>query len=130
MSKNVTDLHIPKTGSKCLEMVQESIPSSSRPERFRALLNFLTVVCLLACIAFHFSVCLYNHHKFLAIEKRLDQVERIAEKIIADDLPKDAANQASFKQNEVFPVRERRSALKAVTNLQSLAKRVNVIESR
>ena len=52
------------------------------------------------------------------------------EKIIADDLPKAAAYQASFKQNEVFTVRERRSALKAVTNLQSLAKRVNVIESR
>jgi len=97
-------------------MVQESIPSSSRPEWFRALLNFLTVVCLLLCIAFQFSVCVYSYHKFLAIEKRLDQVERGVEKIIADDLPKAAANQASFKQNEVFTVRERRSALKAVTN--------------
>ena len=88
-----------------------------RPEQFRALLNFLTVVCLLTCIAFQFSVCVYNYHKFLAIEGRLDQVERSMEKIIADDLPKAAANQASFKQNEVFTERERRSALKAVTNL-------------
>ena len=84
----------------------------------------------MACIAFQFSVCVYNYHKFLAIEKRLDQVERGVEKIIADDLPKAAANQASFNQNEVFTVRERRSSLKAGTNRQSLAKRVNVIESR
>jgi len=80
--------------------------------------------------SFSVSVCVYNYYKFLAIEKRLDQVERSMEKIIADDLPKAAANQASFKQNEVFTERERRSALKAVTNLQSLAKRVNMIESR
>ena len=113
-------------------MGQESIPSSSsRPERFPSLLNFVTVICLLLCIAFQFFVCVYNYHKFLAIEKRLDQVERSVDKIIAEKLPKAAANKARFIQNkDVTDVRERRSALQKATNLQSLAKRVNVIESR
>ena len=112
-------------------MGQESIPSSSsRPEWFPSLLNFVTVICLLLCIAFQFSVCVYNYHKFLAIEKRLDQVERSVDKIIAKEPPKAAVNQASFNQNEVVTVRERRSALQKSTNLQSLAKRVSVIESR
>ena len=70
--------------------------SSSRPERFPSLLNFVTVICLLLCIAFQFSVGVYNYHKFLAIEKRLDQVERSVDKIIAEELPKAAANKARF----------------------------------
>jgi len=72
----------------------------------------------------------YNYHKFLAIEKRLDQVERSVDKITAKEPPKAAVNLASFNQNEVVSVRERRSALQKSTNLQSLAKRVSVIESR
>ena len=111
-------------------MGQESTTALPRSERFRALLNFVTLICLLACIAFQFSVCVYNYHKFLAIEKRLDQVERSVDKIIAKEPPKAAVNQASFNQNEVVTVRERRSALQKSTNLQSLAKRVSVIESR
>ena len=111
-------------------MGQESTTASPGPERFRALLNFVTLICLLACIAFQFSVCVYNYHKFLAIEKRLDQVERSVEKITAKEPPKAAVNLASFNQNEVVSVRERRSALQKSTNLQSLAKRVSVIESR
>ena len=111
-------------------MGQESTTTSPGPERFRALLNFVTLICLLTCIAFQFSVCVYNYHKFLAIEKRLDQVERGVDKITAKEPPKAAVNQASFNQNEVVSVRERRSALQKSTNLQSLAKRVSVIESR
>jgi len=111
-------------------MGQESTRASPGPERFRALLNFVTLICLLACIAFQFSVCVYNYHKFLAIEKRLDQVERSVDKITAKEPPKAAINLASFNQNEVVSVRERRSALQKSTNLQSLAKRVSVIESR
>ena len=111
-------------------MGQESTTASPGPERFRALLNFVTLICLLACIAFQFSVCVYNYHKFLAIEKRLDQVERSVDKITAKEPPKAAVNLASFNQNEVVSVRERRSALQKSTNLQSLAKRVSVIESR
>ena len=112
-------------------MGQESTTASPGPERFRALLNFVTLICLLACIAFQFSVCVYNYHKFLAIEKRLDQVERSVDKIIAKEPPfKAAVNQVSFNQNEVVTMRERRSALQKSTNLQSLAKRVSVIESR
>ena len=111
-------------------MGQEPTTASPGLERFRALLNFVTLICLLACIAFQFSVCVYNYHKFLAIEKRLDQVERSVDKIIAKEPPKAAVNQASFNQNEVVTVRERRSALQKSTNLQSLAKRVSVIESR
>ena len=101
---------------------------ASRPERFGACLNFVVAMCLLACIAFQFSVCLYNHHKFAKMDERIHHLEQIMEKIFVEGSPKLAANQTTLEQNKV--VREKRAVQQTATNLRSLAKRVNVIENR
>ena len=41
--------------------------------------NFATFLCLLVCIAFQFSVFVYNYRKFMTIDERLDNLERMVE---------------------------------------------------
>ena len=63
----------------------------------------------------------------------MDKVEHIVNKILVtppQNNPDVNQANANFNRNKDTTVRERRSALQTATMLQSLAKRVNVIESR
>ena len=74
------------------------------------------------------SVCVYMYHKFTRLDQRIDNLGNIIEKIVVERSFKSHTNQTALDENKV--VRERRSVQQKASNLQSLAKRVIVIEKR
>ena len=62
------------------------------------------------------------------MEERIDNLGNIVEKIVVERSSKSHTNQTALDENNV--VRERRFVQQRATNLQSLAKRVIVIEKR
>ena len=74
-----------------------------------------------------FRVRLYIH-KFTRLDERIDNLGNIIEKIAVERSFESHTNQTALDENKV--VRERRSVQQRASNLQSLAKRVIVIEKR
>ena len=97
-------------------------------QSFRSFVNVFMAMCLIACIISQASVCVYIHHKFTRMDERIDNLGNIVEKIVVERSSKSHTNQTALDENNV--VRERRSVQQRATNLQSLAKRVIVIEKR
>ena len=93
-------------------------------ESFRSFVNVFTAMCLIACIISQ----VYIYHKFTRMEERIDNLGNIVEKIVVERSSKSHTNQTALDENNV--VRERRSVQQRATNMQSLAKRVIVIEKR
>ena len=81
-------------------------------------------MCLIACTISQ----VYIYHKFTRLDERIDNLGNIIEKIVVERSSKSHTNQTALGENKV--VRERRSVQQRATNLQSLAKRVIVIEKR
>ena len=71
---------------------------------------------------------IYIYHKFTRMDERIDNLGNIVEKIVVERSSKSHTNQTALDENNV--VRQRRSVQQRATNLQSLAKRVIVIEKR
>ena len=97
-------------------------------ESFRSFVNVFIAMCLTACIISQVSVCVYIYHKFTRLDERIDNLGNLIEKIVVERSFKSHTNQTALDENKV--VRERRSVQQSATNLQSLAKRVIVIEKR
>ena len=97
-------------------------------QSFRSFVNVFMAMCLIACIISQASVYVYIYHKFTRMDERIDNLGNIVEKIVVERSSKSRTNQTALDENNV--VRERRSVQQRATNLQSLAKRVIVIEKR
>ena len=97
-------------------------------QSFRSFVNVFMAMCLIACIISQASVCVYIYHKFTRMDERIDNLGNIVEKIVVERSSKSHTNQTALDENNV--VRQRRSVQQRATNLQSLAKRVIVIEKR
>ena len=95
-------------------------------KRACTLWNFVTFLCLLVCIAFQFSVFVYNYRKFMTIDERLDNLERIVEWLFERGTLKEGLKPPA-NQNKL---RERRSTPQMLSALKSLAKRERVLENR
>ena len=93
-------------------------------ESFRSFVNVFMAMCFIACIISQ----LYIYHKFTRMDERIDNLGNIVEKIVVERLSKSHTNQTALDENNV--VRQRRSVQQRDSNLQSLAKRVIVIERR
>ena len=93
-------------------------------ESFRSSVNVFTAMCLIACIISQ----VYIYHKFTRMDERIDDLGNIVEKIVVERSSKSLTNQTALDENNV--ARERRSVQQRATNMQSLAKRVIVIEKR
>lgn len=102
----------------------------SKSKRFRFLLNLTIATCLIACIASQVSVCLYNYHKFMQLNSRIDNLKQLVEVIAVERSSKlTASQQAISDENEVM--REKRSvAEEGFADLRGLAERVTVLEDR
>ena len=76
----------------------------------------MTFLCLLACIAFQFSVYVYNYHKFMTIDDRLDNLEQIIGEVFG---------RGTLKESLKPPANQnKRSTPQMLTALKSLDKRV------
>ena len=95
-------------------------------KRACTLWNFVTFLCLLVCIAFQFSVFVYNYRKFMTIDERLDNLERIVESLFERGTSKESLKPPA-NQNKL---RERRSTPQMLSALKSLATRISVLENR
>lgn len=105
-------------------MGDEKSTTSSKPSKPNSVLNFVMVTILIACMACQMAVCVYNYHQFTTLNERMGNLENAV-----DDIPKIASfNETILDQSKAL--RERRSVQKSATNLQSLAKRVVVLEKR
>lgn len=105
-------------------MGDEKSTTSSKPSKPNSVLNFVMVTILIACMACQTAVCVYNYHQFTTLNERMGNLENAV-----DDIPKIASfNETILDQSKAL--RERRSVQKSATNLQSLAKRVVVLEKR
>lgn len=102
----------------------------SKSKRFRFLLNLTIATCLIACIASQVSVCLYNYHKFMQLNSRIDNLKQLVEVIAVERSSKlIASQQAISDENEVM--REKRSvAEERFADLRGLAERVMLLEDR
>ena len=102
----------------------------SKSKRFRFLLNLTIATCLIACIASQVSVCLYNYHKFMQLNSRIDNLKQLVEVIAVEKSSKlIASQQAISDENEVM--REKRSvAEERFADLRGLAERVMLLEDR
>lgn len=102
----------------------------SKSKRFRFLLNLTIATCLIACIASQVSVCLYNYHKFMQLNSRIDNLKQLVEVIAVERSSKlIASQQAISDENEVM--REKRSvAEERFADLRGLAERVLLLEDR
>ena len=102
----------------------------SKSKRFRLLLNLTIATCLIACIASQVSVCLYNYHKFMQLNSRIDNLKQLVEVIAVERSSKlIASKQAISDENEVM--REKRSvAEERFADLRGLAERVMLLEDR
>ena len=102
----------------------------SKSKRFRFLLNLTVATCLIACIVSQVSVCLYNYHKFMQLNSRIDNLKQLLEVIAAERSSKlTASQQVISDENEVM--REKRSvAEERFADLRDLAERVMVLEDR
>lgn len=102
----------------------------SKSTRFRFLLNLTIATCLIACIASQVSVCLYNYHKFMQLNSRIDNLKQLVEVIAVERSSKlIASQQAISDENEVMP--EKRSvAEERFADLRGLAERVMLLEDR
>lgn len=102
----------------------------SKSKRFRLLLNLTIATCLIACIASQVSVCLYNYHKFMQLNSRIDNLKQLVEVIAVERSSKlIASQQAISDENEVM--REKRSvAEERFADLRGLAERVMLLEDR
>ena len=102
----------------------------SKSKRFRFLLNLTIATCLIACIASQVSVCLYNYHKFMQLNSRIDNLKQLVEVIAVEKSSKlIASQQAISDENEVM--REKRSAAEErFADLRGLAERVMLLEDR
>lgn len=102
----------------------------SKSKRFRFLLNLTIATCLIACIASQVSVCLYNYHKFMQLNSRIDNLKQLVEVIAVERSSKLIASQRAISdENEVM--REKRSvAEERFADLRGLAERVMLLEDR
>lgn len=102
----------------------------SKSKRFRFLLNLTIATCLIACIASQVSVCLYNYHKFMQLNSRIDNLKQLVEVIAVERSSKlIASQQAISDENEVM--REKRSvAEERFADRRGLAERVMLLEDR
>lgn len=102
----------------------------SKSKRFRFLLSLTIATCLIACIASQVSVCLYNYHKFMQLNSRIDNLKQLVEVIAVEKSSKlIASQQAISDENEVM--REKRSvAEERFADLRGLAERVMLLEDR
>lgn len=101
----------------------------SKSKRFRFLLNLTIATCLIACIASQVSVCLYNYHKFMQLNSRIDNVKQLVEVIAVERSSKLIASQQTISDEKV--IREKRSvAEERFADLRGLAERVMLLEDR
>lgn len=102
----------------------------SKSKRFRFLLNLTIATCLITCIASQVSVCLYNYHKFMQLNSRIDNLKQLVEVIAVERSSKlIASQQAISDENEVM--REKRSvAEERFADRRGLAERVMLLEDR
>lgn len=101
----------------------------SKSKRFRFLLNLTIATCLIACIASQVSVCLYNYHKFMQLNSRIDNLKQLVEVIAVERSSKLIASQQAIWDEKV--IREKRSvAEERFADLRGLAERVMLLEDR
>lgn len=101
----------------------------SKSKRFRFLLNLTIATCLIACIASQVSVCLYNYHKFMQLNSRIDNLKQLVEVIAVERSSKLIASQQAISDEKVR--REKRSvAEERFADLRGLAERVMLLEDR
>lgn len=110
-------------------MGDEKSTTSSKPSKPNSVLNFVMVTILIACIVSQMAVCVYNYHQFTTLNERMGNLENKVDETLVDDIHRNASsNETILEHSKAF--RERRSVQKSATNLQSLAKRVVVLEKR
>lgn len=101
----------------------------SKSKRFRFLLNLTIATCLIAFIASQVSVCLYNYHKFMQLNSRIDNLKQLVEVIAVERSSKLIASQQAISDEKVM--REKRSvAEERFADLRGLAERVMLLEDR
>ena len=101
----------------------------SKSKRFRFLLNLTIATCLIAFIASQVSVCLYNYHKFMQLNSRIDNLKQLVEVIAVEISSLLIASQQAISDEKVM--REKRSvAEERFADLRGLAERVMLLEDR
>ena len=110
-------------------MGDENSTTSSKPSKPNSVLNFVIVTILIACIVSQMAVCVYNYHQFTTLNERMGNLENKVDETLVDDIHRNASSNETILDYSKA-LRERRSVQKSATNLQSLAKRVVVLEKR
>lgn len=110
-------------------MGDEKSTTSSKPSKPNSVLNFVMVTILIACIVSQMAVCVYNYHQFTTLNERMGNLENKVDETLVDDIHRNASSNETILDHSKAS-RERRSVQKSATNLQSLAKRVVVLEKR
>lgn len=110
-------------------MGDENSTTSSKPSKPNSVLNFVIVTILIACIVSQMAVCVYNYHQFTTLNERMGNLENKVDETLVDDIHRNASSNETILDHSKT-LRERRSVQKSATNLQSLAKRVVVLEKR
>lgn len=110
-------------------MGDEKSTTSSKPSKPDSVLNFVMVTILIACIVSQMAVCVYNYQQFTTLNERMGNLENKVDETLVDDIHRNASSNETILDHSKA-LRERRSVQKSATNLQSLAKRVVVLEKR